>query len=380
LNDKPAIVVIADDLSGAAELAGIAYSRGLTAEVQRGFDPATDAEVVAVDTDTRHLPPDEASTIVFALAQRILAERSRLVFKKVDSVLRGNVRAEIEALLSAFGRQRAVLIPANPSRGRVIRGGRYYIGNLLLDQTHFARDPEHPRRSAKVTELLGAAGQYAVRQIAEDTPLPRDGIVVPDVSNAEDLLLRAQQIDGATLSAGAAEFFAALVDVQIGSLTAAPRDDRNVARNIIQPPALLVCGSAASWPERLQTCLSAQMPVLTIADWRQDVSARGAVLLGLGDIDAQSSSPDRLAQLAEAAKELIDRQRIKSVLAEGGATAAAVADRCGWQRLEVVAAAPDGVGVVQSLDAMAPVLLIKPGSYPWPEKIWQSFCACSARP
>ena len=49
------ILVVADDLSGAAELAGIAFAHGLTAEVQTELQPRTDAQVICLDTDTRRL-------------------------------------------------------------------------------------------------------------------------------------------------------------------------------------------------------------------------------------------------------------------------------------------------------------------------------------
>jgi len=87
--DTPRIAVIADDLSGAAEVAGIAFSRGLSAEVQRQFEPATDAQFVAVDTDSRHVPRAEAADRVRQIAEQVVASRPDWIFKKVDSLLRG---------------------------------------------------------------------------------------------------------------------------------------------------------------------------------------------------------------------------------------------------------------------------------------------------
>ena len=55
------IIVIADDLSGAAELANAALQAGFSAEVQMHFCPGTDADVVCVDTETRSLPPEAAA-------------------------------------------------------------------------------------------------------------------------------------------------------------------------------------------------------------------------------------------------------------------------------------------------------------------------------
>ena len=55
------IVVIADDLTGAAELAGIAFSHGLTAEVQIEFNSKADADIICLDTNTRILTAEDAA-------------------------------------------------------------------------------------------------------------------------------------------------------------------------------------------------------------------------------------------------------------------------------------------------------------------------------
>src|SRR5262245_23802246 len=116
------IIVLADDLSGAAEVAGIAFGWGLSAEVQRQFDAEAAVDVVAVDCDSRSLSEPAAVERVHRIAAEVVASRPEWIFKKVDSVLRGHVRAEIEAILSVTRQAQAVLAPANPSRGRIIAG------------------------------------------------------------------------------------------------------------------------------------------------------------------------------------------------------------------------------------------------------------------
>ena len=120
------IAVIADDLSGAAELAGVARASGLSAEVQTQFTADTDADVVCVDTDTRSRSEVDAAHIVTKVSRQIAAARPDWIYKKCDSVLRGHVRVELRAFMAVFSLSRLLLIPANPSRGRVIRGGKYF--------------------------------------------------------------------------------------------------------------------------------------------------------------------------------------------------------------------------------------------------------------
>ena len=61
------IAVIADDLAGAAEVAGVAHARGLSAEVCTQTGLVGDADLAAVDSDTRSLPADEAGTYASGL-------------------------------------------------------------------------------------------------------------------------------------------------------------------------------------------------------------------------------------------------------------------------------------------------------------------------
>jgi hypothetical protein len=205
------IVVLADDLSGAAELAGIASGYGLTAEVQRRFESTSAADVLAVDCDSRSLPEELATQRVRDIAAKVFANRPAWIFKKIDSVLRGHPRAEIEAILSVTSQPRALLIPANPSRGRIITGGRYLVDGVPLDQTVFDHDPEFPRRSADVAALLGNDANQRIQLLGAADALPPEGIAVPDVATVGDLGRWAAAVDNSTLGAGAADFFAALI-------------------------------------------------------------------------------------------------------------------------------------------------------------------------
>jgi uncharacterized protein YgbK (DUF1537 family) len=62
------------------------------------------------------------------LAQRLPVDRARILFKKIDSTLRGNVGAEIAAAVSAFGCEAAVITPAFPAMGRTVEGGYLRVG------------------------------------------------------------------------------------------------------------------------------------------------------------------------------------------------------------------------------------------------------------
>ncbi|MBM3877876.1 MAG: four-carbon acid sugar kinase family protein [Verrucomicrobia bacterium] len=339
------IAIIADDLSGAAELAGIAAARGWRAEVQTRFDPSSEAEVIAIDTNTRLKSETEAARIVGGVARAVAAARPSWIFKKTDSVLRGHIRAEIAAVLAATGLRDCVFIPANPSKSRVIRGGRYFIAGVPLDETAFARDPWHPRRSSVVREWFGEA----------------PAIHTPDAEKPGDLDL---ELRPETLAAGAADFFAARLT------RSDPSRATERVRRFAAPKTLVVCGSLAALEAGRASELSRRGFVIrTIAD------AEGGQIWGKTDklllvpgAAASSEGAPLTEALAAAALPLVDGRADLRIGLEGGATALAFIARHGWTRFAV---APEGFTGVGSLRPPGgPLLCVKPGSYPWPGEMF----------
>src|SRR5215469_6142066 len=148
------IGVIADDLTGAAEIGAVGLRHGLRAEIVRIGRPSGRADVVCMDTDSRSCPAEEAGKRAAAAARELRAAGARWIYKKVDSVLRGQVTAEIEAVMKQLKLERALLLPANPSLGRTIKDGHYYLRGRPLHRTEFAHDPHFPRRSSQVLRLV----------------------------------------------------------------------------------------------------------------------------------------------------------------------------------------------------------------------------------
>ena len=130
-----ALLVIADDLSGAAESAAALRLRGSRrcGPVRLELWPVTtgagdDADVV-LDLDSRNLPREAARTRV---GQALALAAGRTVVKKVDSLLRGDLAGELGALLGPAG---VVLAPALPVAGRVVRQGRVLVDGRPLSST-----------------------------------------------------------------------------------------------------------------------------------------------------------------------------------------------------------------------------------------------------
>src|SRR6188472_4437131 len=109
--------ILADDLTGAADTALQFVRAGWRTDLQ--LRPGkSDAQVVAVTADSRNLSaPDAAKAVVAAVGQLRQAGVTHL-YKKIDSTLRGQIRAEVLAALNAWaGDAIAVVCPAYPAMG-----------------------------------------------------------------------------------------------------------------------------------------------------------------------------------------------------------------------------------------------------------------------
>lgn len=186
---RPVAAIVADDLTGACD-AAVGFTRaGFSASVAfAGGDPVSDADVLAVDVASRHLPADEAARRV---GERIAALRdAATLIKKLDSTLRGNVRAELEAALAASGRRAAIVAPAFPRYGRTTSGGVQRLDGIPVHEGFAGRDPIAPARSSDLLALLGATALRReelgdARRIEELAA--RGGFVVADADTDDDL-------------------------------------------------------------------------------------------------------------------------------------------------------------------------------------------------
>jgi uncharacterized protein YgbK (DUF1537 family) len=125
----PRIAIIADDLTGALDTSTPFALHGLRVAaplVVEDIDEALGAnpDVIAVNTASRALGREDAASRVREAAERLLgAERPDIIFKKIDSRLKGNIAAECESLARAFGFREAVIAPAVPDQERFTVGG-----------------------------------------------------------------------------------------------------------------------------------------------------------------------------------------------------------------------------------------------------------------
>lgn len=151
--------IVADDLTGAmdasAPFAGHGFATRVLLSVENQVGTSAAAQVLAIDTHSRELSGADAASVVQAAVARIGSDG--LPFKKIDSTLRGPIAAEIAAALQASGRHCALVAPAAPAQGRVLREGRLFVNGQQVG----ARSVVDMLRAAMPgvpVRLLGAGG------------------------------------------------------------------------------------------------------------------------------------------------------------------------------------------------------------------------------
>ena len=163
--------IIADDFTGANATGILLKKKGL--EVTTLLRPShdleqIDAEVVSISTNSRGMSAEEAYEQVYEAAKTVL-ERTPYIAKRIDSTLRGNLGAEIDAVLDAAGQEyKAVVVPVYPKSGRICVGGYLLVNGTPLQLTEVAKDPKCPIRSSNVKELISLQTKRAVANIKLD--------------------------------------------------------------------------------------------------------------------------------------------------------------------------------------------------------------------
>src|SRR4051812_23950036 len=106
---QPKIAVLADDLTSAADGAAPFVVRGLAASIGRGQLPRQAATVVAVDSGSRSATAAQAFERVARMTERLAG--CSVLYKTVDSTLRGHIAQELDACFAASGRTSLVFAP-----------------------------------------------------------------------------------------------------------------------------------------------------------------------------------------------------------------------------------------------------------------------------
>ena len=385
---SPKVVVLADDLTGAADSGVMFANHGLTTMVfwTGATDPFEDGAPGA-------MPPTDVGVISSESRDRDRAEAIRRVnrsvryglqtageawiYKKVDSTLRGHPGAELAALMEVAKQDRALVAPAFPAQGRTTIGGVHRVHGIRLDKTAFGQDGVDAEVAGHFVEAFGRnavsslpldvvrQGRDAVLDALDQTG---SRIVVADAETEEDLttLVRSTRRSGIRLLCGSAGLAGALGDVMVWEaqvpspdLPAAGGDlilvvagsrhpsTRDQVLTLMERGAMIIAPSAG-WFTDPAAPMDEVTHAMMMKEERSGPSAAVLTTVGLPPLPGQGALLAR--KLAKGIRAIAESGRLAGLVLTGGDTAIAVADALEaealWLRGEVRTGVPWGAGVV----------------------------------
>jgi len=400
-------LVVADDLTGAMDTGHGFAGRGRGVRVRRsvGTGPAddTDAEsdVLVVDTDSRDADPETAAT---AVARAVETYPARLVYKKIDSTLRGNVVADVDAALAAARARLAVVAPAFPATDRTTEDGRHLVDGTPLAATGYGVAESDLREYFAASEYPVAhldgdtadAGPAAVGAfLADRAAAERPTLVVCDARSDDHLAAiatGAASLDATPLYVGSGGLAArvALAGEPPGSppdVSTDPRrsgvlgvvgsvNDRTLAQlDAVDGEAVVALDPAAAVRDPESAGRAAAESLSALLDWRGRAvvtAARSredvvAAERAADAVNADLTAADRIAAaLAAAARATVEASPPAGLVLTGGDTAGAVLDGVGAGELALTGesvAAGVPVGTVATGSAAGTRVVTKAGGF-----------------
>lgn len=376
--------VIADDITGACDVAAGVSAVGLGAEVRLGVPdpsiPPTDACVI-VALKSRTAPPAQAVAESVEAARILRSWGARRLYQKYcstfDSTDRGNIGPVSDALIDELGPDAAsVGTPATPAVARTMHRGHLFVGDRLLSESSLAHHPLTPMRDADLVRVLGRqtprrvglvpietvhAGEAAVAELVRE--LRADGVrhVLLDAVEEPDLDAAAAAVEesGDLLIAGAAGLAVALARRLVGG---------GVSSVAPPPPgrALILSGSGSERTRAQVAAFGGPRWNLAVDMLAADLDTAVAEALafveetrGIPLVSATADPPEvaraqerwgreRAASLVEQALARIavgavEGLGVRRILVAGGETSGAVAAALGVSTLRVRRVAAPGV-------------------------------------
>ncbi len=405
------VTVIADDFTGAADCGAAFAAAGLATFVAlTEAPPPSAAQVVAVDTESRPLPSAAAAQRTRSAARRAFAGGARVLYKKIDSTLRGNVGAEVAAAFhataEAFPDQRPLVVasPAFPSAGRIVRDGRVRVHGVPLADCGIWL-PSESRGPSEMAEMLRQSGLT----VATAHPGARgdpDGFarrlaglasdVQAIVCDAEDEAdLRAIAEAGARLprpivwagSAGLARHLPAALGLKPpeGRPASAAASWRRERGTLASGPTLLLVGSPSDVSREQALYVAAEAGVESLGTSPEallagergpgwvEVAARVASALAAGRdvvlaIDSRPGKPDS-ALCAALGSFMAAFREIGGLLATGGDTARAALAARGVGGLHLVGEVEPGVPMGLTDEPLPLRVITKAGAFGTPSTL-----------
>ncbi|MFI0235825.1 3-oxo-tetronate kinase [Streptomyces sp. NPDC016845] len=388
----PLLGAIADDFTGATDLATALVARGFRTVVAVGAEGLTadgpaarearEADAVVVALKSRTAPVEEAVEASLAALSALTGLGCESFYFKYcstfDSTPRGNIGPVTDALLDALGENATVVVPSFPATGRTVYKARLFVHDELLAESPMRDHPLTPMRDSHLVRLLEPQTRRPVRVIGLDTvragvqalsealaaPEHADALTVVDATEDQDLRTISTATSSMRLVTGAAGLAIGLTGPHEGTARAAaasrPGDFGAVlAGSASAATRAQVAHGREHLPHRkLDLAALRSDPTAAVAAlvdfarscWRED-PGRPPLLYAVGSLDdLEHDTPEGSVPAAElieralaaCAVELV-RAGARRLLIAGGETSGAVTTALGARTLGIGAQIAPGV-------------------------------------
>lgn len=165
------ICIVADDLTGANDSGVQCVRYGYRPSVAvdaRDTSAFVHKEALIIDTDSREMNAESACRAVKDAVRPLAENPPALMYKKIDSTMRGNVGRELDALYDAFSPDFILVNPAYPENGRRVVNGDLYVNDRALTETGITTLPNQSVHSSTVTDLVQAQSSKKAYHLSEE--------------------------------------------------------------------------------------------------------------------------------------------------------------------------------------------------------------------
>lgn len=167
---------IADDFTGASDVASAIIGQGLSCTIRIGagaLSDASTADAIVVPLKIRTCPPSEAVSQALEAANGLRDHGCEKLLYKVcstfDSSPNGNIGPVTAALAELMGEDTVIVTPAYPAAARTVFQGHLFVGDRLLSETSMRDHPLTPMRDPDLRRVLAAQTHWEIGHVGTET-------------------------------------------------------------------------------------------------------------------------------------------------------------------------------------------------------------------
>jgi 3-dehydrotetronate 4-kinase len=166
---------IADDITGASDLANTLVRGGLSTILAIGTPEAevADVEAVVIALKTRTIAAADAVSQSLAAYRWLAARPAGAMMVKYcstfDSTADGNIGPVVDAVLDASGGKLSIVCPAFPTTKRTVYKGHLFVGDVPLNESSMRDHPLTPMRDSSLVRLMGSQTRHPVILVPWET-------------------------------------------------------------------------------------------------------------------------------------------------------------------------------------------------------------------